>query len=108
MVIAATPPQGKRLGFMLAIEGGCWMVTLGGLLGERVPTDSEGYLSLPARFRGQTSTTSSGAPRRSVTWRVSHSATAAACTTRGCSDFPARTWCWATRYAVSIRSMARA
>ena len=30
---------------MLAIEGGCWMVTLGGLLGERVPTDSEGYLS---------------------------------------------------------------
>jgi hypothetical protein len=30
---------------MLAIEHQRWMVTLGGLFGERVPTDDSGYLS---------------------------------------------------------------
>ena len=43
-IIAATPPVGKRLGFILAIERNRWMVTLGGCLGERAPTDPAGYL----------------------------------------------------------------
>jgi 2-polyprenyl-6-methoxyphenol hydroxylase-like FAD-dependent oxidoreductase len=42
-VIAATPPDGKRLGFILATERDRWMVTLGGVLGEGVPADENGY-----------------------------------------------------------------
>ncbi len=42
-IIAATPPDGKRLGFILAIEQNRWMVTLGGVLGERPPADQDGY-----------------------------------------------------------------
>lgn len=43
-IIAATPPKEMRLGFMLAIEQNRWMVTLGGVLGQRPPADAEGYL----------------------------------------------------------------
>ena len=43
-VIAATPPNETRLGFILAIERDRWMVSLGGCLGERAPSDPEGYV----------------------------------------------------------------
>ena len=69
-----TPPQGKRL------KASCWRIprrlldghTSAACWANGCRTDSEAIRPLPARFRGQTSTTSSGAPRRSVTWRVSH------------------------------------
>jgi 2-polyprenyl-6-methoxyphenol hydroxylase-like FAD-dependent oxidoreductase len=44
VVIAATPPDQTRLGFMLAVEGNRWMVSLGGCIGERPPSDPNGYL----------------------------------------------------------------
>jgi 2-polyprenyl-6-methoxyphenol hydroxylase-like FAD-dependent oxidoreductase len=44
VVIAATPPNETRQGFMLAIERDRWMVSLGGCLGERAPSDPDGYL----------------------------------------------------------------
>ena len=43
-IVAATPPDEKRLGFILAIERDRWMVTLGGFLGERAPADPDGYV----------------------------------------------------------------
>lgn len=42
MVIAATPGT-PRAGVMLAQEGGRWIVTLAGYLGDGPPTDSDGY-----------------------------------------------------------------
>jgi 2-polyprenyl-6-methoxyphenol hydroxylase-like FAD-dependent oxidoreductase len=44
-VIAATPPNERRLGFMLAIERNRWIVSLGGCLGERPPSEPESYLA---------------------------------------------------------------
>jgi len=45
VVFAPTPPHDARLAFMLAVERGRWMVTLGGLRGERPPTDLAGFLA---------------------------------------------------------------
>jgi 2-polyprenyl-6-methoxyphenol hydroxylase-like FAD-dependent oxidoreductase len=36
-IIAPLPPDFRRVGFMLAMEGDRWIVTLGGWLGERAP-----------------------------------------------------------------------
>ena len=51
MVTPSAPP-GRRGAAMLAIEGGRWMVTVFGVLGDHPPTDAAGYLefarSLPA------------------------------------------------------------
>ena len=43
-VIAPKPPYERRVGFMLAMEGNRWMVTMGGWLGTRAPADPQGYL----------------------------------------------------------------
>lgn len=43
-IIASNPPAGRRVGFMLAQEGNRWIVTMGGWLGERPPTDSRGFV----------------------------------------------------------------
>jgi 2-polyprenyl-6-methoxyphenol hydroxylase-like FAD-dependent oxidoreductase len=43
-VIGPKPPHQKRVGFMLAMEGNRWMVSIGGWLGEHAPTDPQGYL----------------------------------------------------------------
>lgn len=52
VIINPKPPEEKRLGGMVAMEGDRWMVTLGGWLGDHAPTDEQGYLafarSLPA------------------------------------------------------------
>lgn len=42
--IQPEPPLGKRSGVMFPIEDGRWMVTLAGWLGERAPSDEEGFL----------------------------------------------------------------
>lgn len=51
-VVQATPPDDRRFGVILRVEGERWMVTLGGYLGERAPTDEAGFVeyarSLPA------------------------------------------------------------
>ncbi len=51
VLLAATPPSG-RAGFVTAIEGMRWMVTLQTYLGERLPSDDAGFrafaASLPA------------------------------------------------------------
>lgn len=38
------PPQGKRGGGLFPIEGGRWMVTLAGWLGDHAPADEQGFL----------------------------------------------------------------
>ena len=43
-IIAATPPEGKRYGSLLAVEGQRWIVTLIGFLGDHSPTDEAGFL----------------------------------------------------------------
>jgi 2-polyprenyl-6-methoxyphenol hydroxylase-like FAD-dependent oxidoreductase len=43
-LVAPKPPREKRIGFMLAMEGNQWIVTLGGWLGNHAPTDPAGYL----------------------------------------------------------------
>ena len=43
-LLTPKPPHEKRVGFMLAMEGNRWMVTLGGWLGHHAPTDPDGYL----------------------------------------------------------------
>jgi len=43
-IIAPKPPREKRVGFMLAMEGDRWIVSLGGWLGNHAPTDPAGFL----------------------------------------------------------------
>ena len=43
-VIGPKPPHQKRVGFILAMEGNRWMVSIGGWLGDHAPTDPQGYL----------------------------------------------------------------
>ena len=42
-LLAPKPPHETRIGFMLAMEGNRWMVTLGGWLGNHAPIDPDGY-----------------------------------------------------------------
>jgi hypothetical protein len=42
-IIAPDPQVSRRVGFMLAQEGGRWIVTLAGWLGEHPPTDARGF-----------------------------------------------------------------
>lgn len=44
-ILAPTPPQQTRVGFMLAMEGDRWIVTIGGWRGDQAPTDPEGFLA---------------------------------------------------------------
>jgi 2-polyprenyl-6-methoxyphenol hydroxylase-like FAD-dependent oxidoreductase len=43
-VVVAIPPDERRGGALLAVEGDRWLVTLVGLLGERPPTALEGFV----------------------------------------------------------------
>lgn len=42
-VVVTIPPDGRRGGVLLAVEGDRWIVTLVGLLGERPPSDLDGF-----------------------------------------------------------------
>jgi hypothetical protein len=42
-VVAPKPPNERRAGFVLAMEGDRWIATLAGWLGQHAPTDPEGY-----------------------------------------------------------------
>lgn len=52
VIVQPTPGRERRMGAMFPLEGERWMVTLGGWLGERAPTDEAGFIefarSLPA------------------------------------------------------------
>ena len=43
-IIAPMPPNEMRAGFILAMEGSRWIVSLGGWLGSHAPTDTQGYI----------------------------------------------------------------
>jgi flavin-dependent dehydrogenase len=43
-VIGPKPPGQRRVGFMLTMEGGRWIVSLGGWLGDHAPTDARGFI----------------------------------------------------------------
>lgn len=43
-IVAPRPPDEKRAGFILAMEGDRWIVAMGGWLGDHAPTDPEGWL----------------------------------------------------------------
>lgn len=44
VVTTPKPPRATRAGFMLAVEGDRWMVSLSGWCGDRAPTDPAGFL----------------------------------------------------------------
>jgi 2-polyprenyl-6-methoxyphenol hydroxylase-like FAD-dependent oxidoreductase len=43
-IVASTPPESTRYAAVLAAEGGRWVVTLAGMLGDYPPTDEAGWL----------------------------------------------------------------
>jgi 2-polyprenyl-6-methoxyphenol hydroxylase-like FAD-dependent oxidoreductase len=45
LYVMPTPPDDKRLGGLFPIEGGRWIVTLGGYAGAHAPTDEAGFLA---------------------------------------------------------------
>jgi 2-polyprenyl-6-methoxyphenol hydroxylase-like FAD-dependent oxidoreductase len=44
LIVYGTPPNDKRGGYILPMEGGYWMVTLAGLAGDYPPDDEAGFL----------------------------------------------------------------
>jgi hypothetical protein len=44
VILAPKPPDERRVGFMLAMEGQRWMVSMGGWLGTRAPSDPQGFV----------------------------------------------------------------
>ena len=44
LIVLGPPPAYKRAGVIFPIEGGCWMVTLGGWLRDYPPADDAGFL----------------------------------------------------------------
>jgi 2-polyprenyl-6-methoxyphenol hydroxylase-like FAD-dependent oxidoreductase len=50
-VLHGTTPEHPRGGALLLIEGGRWMVTLAGMLGDYPPTDPDGFLAFARSLR---------------------------------------------------------
>ena len=44
VIVAPMPPNDTRVGFMVAMEGSRWMVSMGGWLGNHAPTDPQGFI----------------------------------------------------------------
>lgn len=44
IIVGAVPPEGRRGGGAIAVEGDSWLVTLGGLRGEQAPTEPEAFV----------------------------------------------------------------
>ena len=44
LIVLGPPPDTKRAGVIFPLEGGCWMVTLGGWLRDHPPADDAGFL----------------------------------------------------------------
>jgi len=50
-LLNAATPEHPRAGAMQAIEGGRWMVTLAGILGDHPPTDPDGFVAFARSLR---------------------------------------------------------
>jgi 2-polyprenyl-6-methoxyphenol hydroxylase-like FAD-dependent oxidoreductase len=50
-VLQAATPQHPRTGALQMLEGGRWMLTLGGILGDHPPTDPDGFLAFARSLR---------------------------------------------------------
>jgi len=50
-ILDAATPQLPRTGALLALEGDRWMVTLAGILGDRPPTDPDGFVDFARSLR---------------------------------------------------------
>jgi 2-polyprenyl-6-methoxyphenol hydroxylase-like FAD-dependent oxidoreductase len=50
-ILDAATPQLPRTGALLALEGDRWMVTLAGILGDRPPTDPDGFVHFARSLR---------------------------------------------------------
>ena len=50
-ILDAATPQLPRTGALQALEGGRWMLTLAGILGDHPPTDSNGFLDFARSLR---------------------------------------------------------
>jgi 2-polyprenyl-6-methoxyphenol hydroxylase-like FAD-dependent oxidoreductase len=44
IIVGAVPPDGRRGGGAIAVEGDSWLVTLGGLGGEQAPTEPQAFI----------------------------------------------------------------
>lgn len=51
MLLQAQPPQHTRSGMIAAVDGGRWLVSLVGRLGDQPPTDEQGFLDFAATLR---------------------------------------------------------
>jgi len=51
LVIQAAPPRGTRAGLLIPVEGGRWMVTLGGRNRDYAPTDEAGFQAFARSLR---------------------------------------------------------
>ncbi len=45
LYILGTPPESRRLGTLLPVEGGRWIASFAGMLGDYPPSDPEGFLA---------------------------------------------------------------
>jgi 2-polyprenyl-6-methoxyphenol hydroxylase-like FAD-dependent oxidoreductase len=50
-VVQAATPQHPRTGALQVLEGGRWLLTLGGILGDHPPTDPDGFLDFARSLR---------------------------------------------------------
>jgi 2-polyprenyl-6-methoxyphenol hydroxylase-like FAD-dependent oxidoreductase len=50
-VLQAATPQHPRTGALQVLEGGRWLLTLGGILGDHPPTDPDGFLDFARSLR---------------------------------------------------------
>ena len=50
-VVQAATPEHPRTGGLQLLEGGRWMLTLGGILGDHPPTDPDGFLAFARSLR---------------------------------------------------------
>ena len=45
MMVYPMPPHQKRVGYIIPVEGGRWIVTMAGYFGDHPPTDPDGFLA---------------------------------------------------------------
>jgi 2-polyprenyl-6-methoxyphenol hydroxylase-like FAD-dependent oxidoreductase len=66
VIIEPTPGRERSIGAMFRMEDDRWIVTLGGWLGERAPTDEAGFVEFAKKLPAPTSTRSSRTPSPSA------------------------------------------
>jgi hypothetical protein len=107
-VLHAPTPKHPRGGALLLLEGGRWMVTLAGILGDYPPTDPDGFLAFARslRFPDIYQVIQDGEPLDDPV--PSGFRPACGTATSGCRGSLTGCWWWAMRCAASTRSTGRA